>query len=175
MDPTKRTKNPPVEMRVCRAIRLLAEGWSADEVARAVRVRPATLAAWQADDDFRVLLTCVTEAGQVHDALEALDDLTPGAIAALRRALEGDDMALAVRAAHEVLERVGLLPGTYYLDVGARSRGRTQHDYWRRAKVFRTYSALSDLGIVRLPHTWHWNGRLLSRVSDLSSVHTSNG
>jgi hypothetical protein len=109
MEKTSRRENPPIEARVCRAIRLLAEGVSADEVARVVRVRPATLAAWQAGDDFRVLLGCMVEAGQVHDALEALDDLTPGAIAALRRALEGDDMALAVRAAHEVLERVGPL------------------------------------------------------------------
>jgi hypothetical protein len=109
MDQTKRRENPPVETRVCRAIRLLAEGVSGVEVARVVRVRPATLDAWQSEDDFRVLLGCMAEAGQVHDALEALDDLTPGAIAALRRALEGDDMALAVRAAHEVLERVGPL------------------------------------------------------------------
>lgn len=109
MDKIRRRENPPVEVRVCRAIRLLAEGVSAAEVARVVRVRPATLAAWQSEDDFRVLLACMAEAGQVHDALEALDDLTPGAIAALRRALEGDDMALAVRAAHEILERVGPL------------------------------------------------------------------
>ncbi len=97
------------EVRVCRAIRLLAGGQGAAEVARAVRVLPSTLARWGAEDDFRALVDCLREAGQMRDALETLGDLAPGAIAALRRALEGDDMRLAVQAAHEVLERVGPL------------------------------------------------------------------
>lgn len=97
------------EVRVCRAIRLLAGGQGAAEVARAVRVLPSTLARWRAEDDFRALVDCLREAGQMRDALETLGDLAPGAIAALRRALEGDDTRLAVQAAHEVLERVGPL------------------------------------------------------------------
>ena len=109
MNQARQRDRPPLEARVCRAIRLLADGLGADEVARAVGVRPATLAAWQADDDFRALLGCLAEAGQMRSTLETLADLTPGAITALRRALEGDDMALGIRAAHEVLERVGPL------------------------------------------------------------------
>ena len=97
---------PTVEERVCHAIRLLAEGHTADNVALAVRVRPGTLAVWQASDDFRALLACMRENGRLHDALDAL---TPGAIAALRRALEGDDVRVAVSAAREVLDRVGLI------------------------------------------------------------------
>jgi len=98
-----------LEARVCRAIRLLAEGWSIDEVARAVRVRPGTVESWQADADFQSLLDCLQHYGQMQDALETLNDLTPGAIAALRRALVGDDVRIAVQAAREVLDRVGLI------------------------------------------------------------------
>lgn len=97
------------ELRVCRAIRLLAEGRDREEVARAVGALPRTLAAWERDDEFRALLGCLREHGRARDALAALDDLTPVAIAALRRALDGDDDALALRAAREVLERVGPL------------------------------------------------------------------
>jgi hypothetical protein len=98
-----------LEARVCRAIRLLAEGWSTDDVARAVRVRPGTLASWQEDADFQALLDCLQNYGQMQDALDTLNDLTPGAIAALRRALVGDDVRVAVQAAREVLDRVGLI------------------------------------------------------------------
>lgn len=97
------------DLRICRAIRLLAEGQPAEEVARAVGALPRTLAAWERDEDFRALLACLREHRRARDALAALADLTPGAIAALRRALDGEDDALALRAAREVLERVGPL------------------------------------------------------------------
>jgi hypothetical protein len=97
---------PPLEARVCRAIRLLAEGQNADDVARAVHVRPATLAAWQADEDFQALLDSLYAFGQ---ARESLDALTDDAIAALHRALAGDELRVAVQAAREVLDRVGLI------------------------------------------------------------------
>jgi len=97
------------ELRICRAIRLLAEGRGRDEVARMVGALPRTLAAWERDEDFQALLACLRENRRARDALAALDDLTPVAIAALRRALDGDDDALALRAAREVLERVGPL------------------------------------------------------------------
>ena len=109
MGPMKARDRPPLEQRVCRAIRLLAEGWSAEDVAQAVHVRPATVAAWQAYEDFRALLDCLQDARQVRESLDMLGDLTPGAIAALRRALEGDDVRVAVQAAREVLDRVGLI------------------------------------------------------------------
>jgi hypothetical protein len=105
----KRRDRPPVEARVCRAIRLLAEGRSAGDVAQIVRVRPETLAAWQADPDFRALVACMTESGQMAAALDALNDLTSEAILALHKALSGDDVRVAVQAAREVLDRVGLI------------------------------------------------------------------
>jgi hypothetical protein len=96
-------------MRVCRAIRLLADGWNIEDVAREVRVRPVTLELWQQDAEFHGLLDCLRETGRLQNSLEVLSDLTPGAIAALRRALEGDDVKVAVQAAREVLDRVGLI------------------------------------------------------------------
>ena len=109
MNSSKPSDRPPLEQRVCRAIRLLAEGWSVQDTARAVHVRPATLEAWMGCDDFRNLLDCLKDAGQIHDSLERLGDLTPGAILALRRGLESDDVRIAVQAAREVLDRVGLI------------------------------------------------------------------
>jgi hypothetical protein len=109
MGTNRERDRPPLEQRVCRAIRLLADGWAVDEVARAVKVRPATLRAWQDSEDFRDLLECLNDAGQIRESLDTLGDLTPGAILALRRALEGDDVRIAVQAAREVLDRVGLI------------------------------------------------------------------
>lgn len=109
MNTTNQRDRPPLEARVCRAIRLLADGWTADEVARAVRVRPGTVESWQADPDFQMLLECLEHYGQMQDTLDTLNDLTPGAIAALKRALVGDDVRVAVQAAREVLDRVGLI------------------------------------------------------------------
>lgn len=98
---------PPRELRVCRAIRLLARGTPPAETARDVRVLPRTLAAWQADDDFQALLACVQRAGRVHDVLAMLNDLLPDAIAALQRALDNDDDRVAVSAARDVLRHIG--------------------------------------------------------------------
>jgi hypothetical protein len=109
MTSARQRDRPPLEQRVCRAIRLLAEGWDVDEVARAVYVRPATVEAWMACDDFRDLLNCLKDAGTLRESLDRLGMLTPGAILALRRALEGDDVRVAVHAAREVLDRVGLI------------------------------------------------------------------
>lgn len=109
MNRTRHRDRPPVEARVCRAIRLLAEGLSTEEVARAVGVRPPTVEAWRAGEEFQSLLDCLIRSREVPVTPTEINDLTPGALLALRRALDGDDMALAMRAAHEVLERVGSL------------------------------------------------------------------
>mgnify|MGYP001164668710 FL=1 len=95
--------------RVCRAAVLLAQGKSVQAAAEAVRARPATISAWAAGADFRALRAALAERRRVRNALDRLGDLTPGAIEALRRALEGDDLGLAIRAAREVLERIGPL------------------------------------------------------------------
>lgn len=99
----------PAAERVCRAAVLLAQGRSVLATAEAVRARPATISAWAAGTDFGTLRAAVAERRRVRDALARLGDLTPGAIDALRRALEGDDLGLAIRAAREVLERIGPL------------------------------------------------------------------
>lgn len=98
---------PTIEERVCRAIRLLAKGQTAEEVAREIHVLPKTVIAWQANADFRALLACMRENGRLRIAFDQLQDLTPDAISALHRALDGDDR-LAVQAAREILDRVGL-------------------------------------------------------------------
>ncbi|MBN1679564.1 MAG: hypothetical protein JW966_04680 [Anaerolineae bacterium] len=97
---------PPVETRVCRAIRLLAEGKPPGDVAQQVRILPATLAAWQESGDFQALLACLSDYGRMRFVVGALRDLTPDAIAALRRALTGPDTRWAVQAAQEVLNRL---------------------------------------------------------------------
>jgi hypothetical protein len=103
---------PTVEARVCRAIRLLAQGQPADDVARAIHVLPKTLAAWQDNADFQTLLACMRENGRLRAALDRLEAMTPDAIEALHRALEGDNDRVAVQAAREVLDRVGLIRRT---------------------------------------------------------------
>jgi hypothetical protein len=103
---------PTVEARVCHAIRLLAQGQPADDVARAIHVLPKTLAAWQDNADFQALLACMRENGRLRAALDRLEALTPDAIEALHRALEGENDRVAVQAAREVLDRVGLIRRT---------------------------------------------------------------
>ena len=106
MPPPKQRDRPPLEQRVCRAILLLAEDRAPDEVAAAVRVKPKTLAAWQAGDDFQILLRRMREARIIENTTEALQDLTPDAIDAYRRALSGPSVQWAVLAAREVLDRL---------------------------------------------------------------------
>jgi len=107
--PARQTARLAMAERVCRAAALLAQGKSIQAVADAVRARPATISAWAAGADFRALRAALAERRRVRTALDRLGDLTPGAIEALRRALESDDLALAIRAAREVLERIGPL------------------------------------------------------------------
>ncbi len=97
---------PPAELRVCRAIRLLAAGKSEAETAREVRVMPPTLASWQQAEDFRALVKAAQQADRAQSVVEMLDALTPGAVEALRRALESDQLQVAVWAAREVLRYV---------------------------------------------------------------------
>jgi hypothetical protein len=108
MGTTTERERPPVEQRVCRAIRLLARGSPEAEVARAVRVMPQTLARWQQSTDFQVLLACLKENGRLRDALAELDTLTPDAINALRRALANENDRVAVQAARDILDRAGV-------------------------------------------------------------------
>lgn len=97
-------RSPPGAM--CRAVRLLAEGKSAADVAQALATTPQTIRAWQAGEDFQVLLAALVENTRLRRALDGLSELTPDAIAAYRRALAEADSAAALRAARDVLDRV---------------------------------------------------------------------
>lgn len=112
MSRAKGRDRPHIEDQLCRAIRLLAKGAAPDSVAQTVRVTPRTLARWQANADFRALVACMRENGRLRDALDQLEALTPGAIEALRRALESANDRVAVQAARDVLDRVGVIRRT---------------------------------------------------------------
>lgn len=53
-----------------------------------------------------------------------------------------------------VIEGLLLLPGEYYLDVAIESGMGIPVDYFRKAKRFSVYSAIGDVGLVRLEHGW---------------------
>ena len=52
------------------------------------------------------------------------------------------------------LDKVNLLPGVYLLDVAIESDVGNPVDYFREAYTFEMYSAIGDVGMVRLDHTW---------------------
>lgn len=52
------------------------------------------------------------------------------------------------------LDRLGLLPGDYTVDVFARRSGGHELDHHRGLYRFSVTSTAGDLGMVRLPHTW---------------------
>lgn len=54
------------------------------------------------------------------------------------------------------LEHVDLLPGIYLLDVAIESEVGVPVDYFREAYTFEMYSAVGDLGVVRLNHRWEF-------------------
>lgn len=53
------------------------------------------------------------------------------------------------------LDKVNLLPGIYLLDIAIESEVGVPVDYFREAYTFEMYSAVGDLGIVRIDHQWH--------------------
>ena len=52
------------------------------------------------------------------------------------------------------LDKVNLLPGVYLLDVAIESDVGNPVDYFREAYTLEMYSAIGDVGMVRLDHTW---------------------
>lgn len=52
------------------------------------------------------------------------------------------------------LNNVSLLPGVYLLDVAIESEVGIPVDYFREAYTFEMYSAVGDVGMVRLEHKW---------------------
>lgn len=57
-----------------------------------------------------------------------------------------------------VIPELNLIQGTYYLDVATHSREGTPYDYHRGLYNFRTSSLFSEVGVVRLPHRWEFEG-----------------
>lgn len=55
------------------------------------------------------------------------------------------------------IERLDLINGTYYLDVAVHKRDGYPYDYHRNLYSFLVSSTLRDVGIVRLPHAWHFS------------------
>ena len=55
------------------------------------------------------------------------------------------------------IEKLGLINGTYYLDVAVHKRDGTPYDYHRNMYSFLVSSARRDEGVVRLPHTWEFS------------------
>jgi septum formation topological specificity factor MinE len=99
------------DLRVCHAIRLLAEGMPNDEVGRAVRAKARTFEVWQNDENFQLLVLCVKEHRRLREAYDTLEKLTTDAVEVLRKNLKSSDDRIAVQAAKEVLDRVGLKAG----------------------------------------------------------------
>jgi len=52
------------------------------------------------------------------------------------------------------IERLGLINGTYYLDVAVHKRDGYPYDYHRNLYSFLVSSTLRDVGVIRLPHAW---------------------
>jgi hypothetical protein len=96
------------EVRVCRAIRLLAQGWELPQVAQAIKVRHGTLAAWMADDDFQTLVEILSEARHIQQLYDAQERLIEEAYETLRRTLRDGNPGLAVRVARDILDRARL-------------------------------------------------------------------
>jgi len=58
------------------------------------------------------------------------------------------------------IERLGLINGTYYLDVAVHKRDGYPYDYHRNLYSFLVSSTLRDNGVVRLPHAWTFSPKI---------------
>ncbi len=58
------------------------------------------------------------------------------------------------------IERLGLVNGTYYLDVAVHKRDGYPYDYHRNLYSFLVSSSLKDEGIARLPHGWEFSSNI---------------
>ena len=58
------------------------------------------------------------------------------------------------------IERLGLINGTYYLDVAVHKRDGYPYDYHRNLYSFLVTSTLRDVGVVRLPHAWTFTPKI---------------
>jgi len=58
------------------------------------------------------------------------------------------------------IERLGLINGTYYIDVAVHKRDGYPYDYHRNFYTFLVSSTFRDVGISRLPHTWDFSSKI---------------
>jgi ABC-2 type transport system ATP-binding protein/lipopolysaccharide transport system ATP-binding protein len=58
------------------------------------------------------------------------------------------------------IERLGLINGTYYLDVAVHKRDGYPYDYHRNLYSFLVSSTLRDVGVVRLSHAWTFSPKI---------------
>jgi hypothetical protein len=90
--------------RVCKALRLLAEGWEPEAAAHAAGVRQKTMREWQRNDDFQTLLACMKAFGRMQFSLDVLNTLTPEAVAALRRLLQHGENGVTAQVARDIVK-----------------------------------------------------------------------
>jgi ABC-type polysaccharide/polyol phosphate transport system ATPase subunit len=79
--------------------------------------------------------------------------------------------ALPAGAGEIRLPELGLLPGTYALDIAIHERGNgyRAYDYLQRCVEFSMIDNVSDVGAVRLPHTWEVRGRAIAPEAELKA------
>jgi ABC-2 type transport system ATP-binding protein/lipopolysaccharide transport system ATP-binding protein len=58
------------------------------------------------------------------------------------------------------IERLGLINGTYYLDVAVHKRDGYPYDYHRNLYSFLVSSTLRDVGVARLTHAWTFSPKI---------------
>jgi ABC-2 type transport system ATP-binding protein/lipopolysaccharide transport system ATP-binding protein len=58
------------------------------------------------------------------------------------------------------IDRLGLVNGTYYLDVAAHKKDGYPYDYHRNLYSFLVSSGSKDEGIARLPHRWEFSANI---------------
>ena len=90
--------------RVCKALRLMAEGWEPEAAAHAAGVRHKTMHQWQQNEDFRTILACMRAFGRMRFSLDTLNSLTPEAVEALRRLLQHGEGHVTAQVARDIVK-----------------------------------------------------------------------
>ncbi len=91
-------------VRVCRALRLLAEGWEPRAAAHAAGVQQKTMQQWQQNEDFKTILACMRAFGRMQFSLDTLNSLTPEAVGALRRLLQHGEGSVTAQVARDIVK-----------------------------------------------------------------------
>jgi ABC-type polysaccharide/polyol phosphate transport system ATPase subunit len=65
-----------------------------------------------------------------------------------------------------VIPELGLIEGTYFLDVAAHQRDGYPFDYHRALHQFRVQSRVKDLGVYRPEHRWEFSPNVVMRAKE---------